>query len=204
MSTETELRHTGTSPIVRQDGKRGDIRLFTDGGLIGRNPSADGLTWAWCRVENGVRVDEDYGWLRASELPMRPETGLHEATSNQAEFLAALQAFEALAPGEIVHVYTDSAVTIKRWAEMGALHGIPVMWRVRMNACLKRHGGSFWHHVDGHPSKADLERGRKENGDMVSEHNVYVDALTQLAVKVARLCLESEREHGLVMAGGRE
>lgn len=186
-----------TPSIARQ------ASIYTDGGLLSSNPSPLGFTWAWCRVEDGERVAEASGWVRASELPVRPETGQHEATGNQAEFYAMLRAFEALAPGEIVHVFTDSEITIRRWAQEGSLRGIPISWRQRMAECLRSHGGSFWHHLDGHPSRADLERGHKESGDPVSEHNVYVDWLCRQRGRLALLTLESEKDTGETFEGGR-
>jgi ribonuclease HI len=194
---------TGAGQTNRAPSRAEQVSIYTDGGLLSSNPSSLGFTWAWCRVEAGVRVAEASGWVRASELPPRPETGIREATGNVAEFYAVLMAFEALADGEIVTVFTDSEITIKRWAEVGALHGIPISWRQRMNHCLARHGGSFWHHLDGHPSKADLERGHKENGDAVSEHNVYVDALCRQAGRIGLLTLGSEQDHGKPFSGGR-
>lgn len=198
------------APILRAASPLVHPSLYTDGGLLGSNPSSRAITWAWCRVEQGVRVDEEAGWIRATELPVRAETGFHEGTSNQAEFFAALRALESLADGEIVSVYCDSQVTIDRYNGRGGLNGIPPLWRVRMNQALRRHGGSSWHHVDGHPSATrkgpdgmtDLQRGHKLNGDPVSEHNVYCDMLCTQQVVIAELVLESERARGISFGGG--
>lgn len=183
----------------RRDPPESLPRLFTDGGLLSQNPSPLGGSWAWCRVERGSVVAEGAGVIWAAEMPDRM------VTSNQAEFYAVWQAFRALDDGEIIDVYLDSDVTLSRWYGDGRFgrKGIPAVWWDGMNAELRRHGGSNWHHLAGHPStrpnggdgKSDLERGyklRKDGspGEPVSEWNVYVDRLCTLHARLGNLVLE--------------
>ena len=45
------------------------IALYTDGGVIGQNPSPIGGTWAWCMVsEGGERTRHAYGYVTPADL----------------------------------------------------------------------------------------------------------------------------------------
>lgn len=165
------------------------VDLYTDGGLTGSNPSQIAGSWAWVRVDDGVKTAEQCGWLRADCMPDG------RITSNQSEFYAVLKAFEALKDGEIVHVYLDSEVTYKRWSQSAGRHGISDEWYHQMGAELRRCGGSFWHLIAGHPSLEDLARvpPSKKDGTPVSAWNVRADQLTRFAGALAGLVLLSER-----------
>lgn len=175
------------------------VRIFTDGGLLSPNPSNRGGSWAWCRVERDAIVSEASGVIWADDMPDGT------VSSNQAEFYAVLQAFRSLADQEIVDVYLDSDVTFSRWYGDGRFgnRGVPPAWWEAMNGELRRHGGSNWHRIAGHPSsrpngpdgKSDLERGYKlrrdgSPGDSVNKWNVHVDAMCTLQAALGNLILE--------------
>ena len=45
------------------------IALYTDGGVIGQNPSPIGGTWAWCMVgADGTRTRHAYGYVTPADL----------------------------------------------------------------------------------------------------------------------------------------
>ena len=45
------------------------IALYTDGGVIGQNPSPIGGTWAWCMVgADGTRTRHAYGSVTPADL----------------------------------------------------------------------------------------------------------------------------------------
>lgn len=57
------------------------VALYCDGGVIGRNPSKFGGTWAWCAVdETGARVIE-----RSDRIDCRP---FQLITNNHTEQIA--------------------------------------------------------------------------------------------------------------------
>lgn len=175
-------------------------QLFTDGGCVGAYPWRSGLTWAFCVVLNGERIADGAGWIRPEELPGP------EGEPNQAEFYAVMMGLAELlvlfGDDVIFDAYTDSEVTIARFAKSATLYGIPQEWRDRAYGALRRTGGSSWHHVKGHPTKKDLERGRTESGTPVSVHNVYVDSLCKIHGRLAALAV-AERENQRVAGGVR-
>lgn len=179
--------------------------------MLGHNPTRQAITWAWCRVELDRIVSEGAGWIRASELPMRPETGIAEGTNNQAEFYAILDAFEHLEDGAVVTVYSDSRIAINWWENVRSnLRSIPIDWRIRQNRELRRHGGSEWRHLHGHPTARKLadQADRRARGEDVSEdgysiYNDHVDRLCRSMSALAQLALTTERECGVAVSGGR-
>ena len=64
-----ERRYTPAAPIVG---------LYTDGGVIGQNPSLIGGTWAWCLVDaSGEMRRHAVGWLTPAELDAEAVTNNH-------------------------------------------------------------------------------------------------------------------------------
>jgi ribonuclease HI len=176
-----------------QDTTKPWLALFTDGGCVDRNPSDVAITWAWRLVVDGQPKAERSGFIRATELPEG------RGTNNQAEFYAVLDGFRHLEDTAIVYVFLDSEITLKRWAQGAAHRGIPSAWYRAMGAELARHGGSFWHLMSGHPTRASLAQaeknadGKDDNGRTVSVHNVRVDLLCRMAGALAGLVLFDER-----------
>lgn len=175
--------------------------IYTDGGLLSANPSNRGGTWGWVRVVDDEIIAEGAGWIPASEMPGGT------VSSNQAEFRAVLEAFRDLPDEAVVVVCVDSEVTLGRWYGTGVYGrtGIPDSWWEGMNAELRRHGGSNWVQLAGHPSVrpgsdglTDLERGYKltrdgQRGLPVSKWNVYVDRLCTAQAVLANILLDCDR-----------
>src|SRR4051794_41446106 len=81
--------------------------IYADGGVIDRNPSSIGGTWAYCHVDDDDnRISEQGGIFIPSPRGL--------VTNNRMEFLALLSALEALPSGWSGRVCSDSRVTLGR------------------------------------------------------------------------------------------
>ena len=155
------------------------LDLFTDGGVIGMNPSPIGGTWAFCLVDSaGERVTCDSGVI----TPV--EAGLPAITNNLTELLAIVNGRKALPYAWSGTIYSDSWVSLQRVFHAAKLANVPP-WLVARLQTLQRDGwfgGCGWQLLDGHPTKAQLAAGVGKRGGMVSIHNVFCDAeCTRLA-----------------------
>jgi ribonuclease HI len=153
------------------------LDLYTDGGVIGVNPSPIGGTWAWCLVDaTGKRVC-DYSGVITPE-----QAGLPSITNNLTELLAIVNGREALPYAWTGTIHSDSWVSLQRVFLAAKLKNVPP-WLVDRLQKLQRDGwlsGCAWKLLDGHPTKAQLAAGVGKRGSMVSEHNVWCDqACTQ-------------------------
>lgn len=144
--------------------------LYTDGGCIGRNPSSLGGTWAWCLVdENGKLLEHESGIVEPSNI------GLLTVTNNLTELLAAVKGLSVMPAKWSGIIYTDSLVTLRRITKSQKFNGIP-NWLRKETLDLRKNRQWKVILVGGHPSKADLIRGkRKKNGLIVSQWNVFCD-----------------------------
>lgn len=145
------------------------VALYCDGGVVGKNPSEVGGTWAWCGVDaSGRRVIERGGFVPAR--PGRP------VTNNHTEQIAITLALEAMPAGWTGTVYSDSNVALGRVFKGWATNNLPRNISERSAAALRRLGKVETVLLQGHPTKADLERGvGAKRGYPVSEHNVWCD-----------------------------
>lgn len=148
------------------------LALYSDGGVIGRNPSPVGATWAWCHVgEHGGQVAGDFGIIRPEDV------GLPAVSNNVSEYMALLKGFEALPPGWCGNVYTDSFVTLCRFRgfRRAKTNGLPAELVARCRAVMSRMGRLNFTLLKGHPTREDLQRGRTSKGEPVSVHNQWCD-----------------------------
>lgn len=151
------------------------VTLFADGGVIGRNPSPIGGTWAWVAVDAAGDVVAQASGV----LPAPPGSTV---SNNFAEFAAAVQALEQMPDGWAGTLASDSAVTLGRLCSGWTLAGIPLAWVQRGAAVLQRLGPITPLLLQGHPTRADLARGiGSKRGYPVSIHNVTCDRLCQEA-----------------------
>jgi ribonuclease HI len=168
------------------------IDIYTDGGVIGKNPSKHGGTWAFVAVRGGASVFENSGIL----LP--ESVGTPAISNNMAELIAVMNAVEWSQRWPTT-IYTDSIISLYRlnnkkskWA------GIPdpirnLFLRIRSeHSCL--HKAVL---VKGHPTKADLERGTSEHGIPVSPWNVRADKLCGMVAAEARSYAAHEIRRGV-------
>lgn len=142
--------------------------VFVDGGIVGRNPSEIGGTWAWCEVIDGERVQEQSGSVTPEEI------GLPRVTNNFTELLAAVLALEAMPDGWCGTLYTDSKITLYRLKGSRKFAGIPDSLRER---CERQRERLRFEVVllGGHPTVLEMYRGRRSDGTPVSCWNVWAD-----------------------------
>jgi ribonuclease HI len=156
--------------------------LYCDGGVIGRNPSPAGGVYAWCLVFEGARIAEDVQHVTPEEI------GVEAVSNNNSELLALLSGIEQLPDGWRGMVSSDSQVALG-WVFLGWSQAkVPQVLADRLNR-LRKSGklrGIAWRLLQGHPTRADLERGVGAKRKLpVSAHNVYVDELcTAMARRV--------------------
>jgi ribonuclease HI len=148
------------------------IALYTDGGVIGQNPSPIGGTWAWCVVDaNGQQQRHASGWMSPAEMDA------DTVTNNHTELLALVLGLEALDEGFAGTVYSDSWVSLQRVFLAAKLNNVPAWLVDRLQAIQKsgRLATVSYKLLDGHPTKAQLEAGIGKRGNPVSAWNVWCD-----------------------------
>lgn len=145
------------------------VALYCDGGVINRNPSMIGGTWAWCGVdEEGNRVMREGGVVEPVDA--RP------VTNNWTEQIAITKALEAMPDGWSGTVYSDSQIALGRVFLRWRTKNLPDNIKQRGIDALKRLGRVTHCLLQGHPTKADLVRGvGAKRGFPVSVHNVWCD-----------------------------
>jgi ribonuclease HI len=146
--------------------------LYVDGGVIARNPSPIGGTWAVRLIENGQVCQERSGII----IPQ--DAGLPEITNNLTEMLALLRGLECLPDSWIGVIFSDSQVTLGRVFDGWKWQNIPLWMHHQFQAQRRRL--VYWDRIghvllDGHPTKAQLAAGIGKRGHLVSEHNIWCD-----------------------------
>jgi len=121
------------------------IACYADGGVIGRNPSQIGGTFAWCHIDANNRQVASY-----SGVITPVEAALPAITNNLTEMLALVAGLEALPLHWRGTVYSAALQHIDR------PHCTYVL-------------------LDGHPTQAQLAAGKGKRGALVSEWNVWCD-----------------------------
>lgn len=166
------------------------IALYADGGLILRNPSDIGGSWAWCAVDaDGNRLIESGGIVPATEK--------RAITNNHMEQIAITLALEAMPAGWSGKVYSDSMVALGRIFKGWRVTNLPANIAKRSAAAVARLGRIESVLLQGHPTKADLERGIGAKRNLpVSIHNVWCD---QECSRQAKLFL---KDRSLMIPGG--
>lgn len=154
------------------------VAVYADGGLIKKNPSSYGATWATCHVdENDQRV-----W-RASGMILPARWNGYQLENNQSEFFALLQGLKALPDGWRGYAYSDNQNTIRRFSDPyhATFNGIPKAWVQDMRDTWERLGSVRFTLLKGHPNKKNVEKSVKAggvievDGKLVSHHNAWCD-----------------------------
>lgn len=158
--------------------------LYTDGGVIGPNPSTVGITWAWRLVgPDGAPLQHNVGAFLCDDVS--PTLG-----NNFAELLAAVEGLESLPVGWRGTLASDSQNTIGRiFLGWKVKTGVPPWLLNRLRAVQQRIDLPNCRYVllDGHPTQAQLDAGRGKRGAPVSVHNVWCDQqCTALGQQIAR------------------
>jgi ribonuclease HI len=172
------------------------IHVYCDGGVIERNPSPIGGTWAWVAVSCGRKVDDDSGLIIPGQTKLLPkgdpivELG-HKITNNFMELFAAWQALNRPCV-----LWTDSEVTKHRLTAGRSFAGIPQWLRLKI-LDLRRTGLWTVELVAGHATKAELEAGISKRGHPTSKWNSWCDARCRLEAETYLKKLRQEKDLGV-------
>lgn len=156
-------------------------RLYADGGVVLKNPSPLGGTWAYCMVTaDGRLLYEDYDVVRANKFP----AGV--VTNNQMELLAVIRGLQTLRREMVVHVCSDSEITLGRLFKGYAMENIPEWMVNELNierGRLHQFKDFKYTLISGHPTKLQLETGIGKHGHPTSEWNMRADELCHMAAE---------------------
>lgn len=160
--------------------------IFCDGGVISRNPSSIGGTWAVVLVgPDGAEVD------RRRNVITPQEAGVIAVSNNYTELLAACMGLSLVPDGWAGALYTDSNVTRCRLLGVHPrMAGIPAALEEFMWAQRRRLGPFTVTLLGGHPTKDDLFRGVGKRGLPVSRWNVLCDKLCSAAARAYLATME--------------
>src|SRR5574338_1198510 len=93
--------------------------LYVDGGVIGKNPSTQGGTWAARLMRDAFVVCEIKGVVTPKEAKLK------EITNNLTEMLALIRGLQLLPTAWTGTIFSDSMVTLGRVFEGWKWNGIP-------------------------------------------------------------------------------
>ncbi|HRH46902.1 MAG TPA: hypothetical protein PKY82_34970 [Pyrinomonadaceae bacterium] len=109
------------------------VALSTDGGLIAKNPSPIGGTWAFCGVNaKGQIVLENSGIVLAPPLKL--------VTNNHTKQIAIVKALEAMPEGWSGQISSNSKVSLGRVFQGWQENNLPPNISARTTAALRRLG----------------------------------------------------------------
>lgn len=168
--------------------------LYCDGGVIDRNPSKDGGTWAFVWVIDDLILKSGYGVITPAQA------GMETVSNNLTEMLALVRGLQSLPAIWSGTVLSDSQITLGRAFDTWKWKNIPNWLRAEFEA--ERARLTRWEKVEhtllqGHPTKAELAAGFGSRGYPVSEWNVWCDkACNQMAAEFL------ERRGKPIFAGG--
>ncbi|MEI6415740.1 MAG: RNase H family protein [Pseudomonadota bacterium] len=156
-------------------------KLYADGGVIQKNPSEIGGTWAWIMVnELDQHVDSSWGTITPAEARMPA------ITNNLTEMLALICGLERLPANFAGTVYSDSKISLGRLHWGWKWSNIPTWMHRRFTSAITRLDN--WDmdriqfiHLDGHPTQEQLASGIGKCGNPVSAWNVRCDKLCEEA-----------------------
>lgn len=143
---------------------------FTDGGVGFVNPSPHCGTWAFCHVLDDKIVHQ------ASGVVLPNQDGYGDTVSNNtSELLAIVRCVAALPERWEGVLYGDSLNSLNRFRGKGTPKGVPKLLWQEMLFQRSRHPELKMVLLGGHPTRADLERGVRGDGKLVSPWNVAMD-----------------------------
>jgi ribonuclease HI len=153
------------------------VAIYADGGVILKNPSAIGGTWAYCLVD-----EHDERFIRAGGVV--PATPSRMITNNHMEQIAIIRALEEMPAGWSGMVCSDSKIALGRVIEGWAGRNLPNNVAKRSALAVVRLGKIEPVLLQGHPTKLDLQKGiGARSGRPVSKHNVWCDKECQRQAK---------------------
>lgn len=157
--------------------------LYADGGVIKKNPSTVGGTWAFRITSAGVVVAEHSGIITPADARVPA------VTNNLTEMLALVRGLQALGKTNSKWtgtVYSDSQITLGRAFEGWKWTGIPSWLMGEYQYARKRlvNWDQIGHVLlSGHPTRDQIEQGIGKGGRPVSIHNQWCDKACGIAAK---------------------
>ncbi|MDR3572831.1 MAG: hypothetical protein P4L50_03135 [Anaerolineaceae bacterium] len=147
-------------------------QLFCDGGVVGKNPSEIGGTWAFRLLTDGIVTCEKSGHITPEDAQMPV------VTNNLTEMIALIKGLQNTPTDWIGTVCSDSQVTLGRVFQGWKWNGIPLWMHKQFQQIVKEH--TNWDKIDyvrldGHPTKEQLKSGIGKRGGPVSIHNQWCD-----------------------------
>jgi ribonuclease HI len=162
------------------------MALYADGGVIRKNPSSIGGTWAFCLVgPDGEQVLEYSGLVIAKGKPRHPDIptavmpDAGDITNNVTEFVALSVGLAFLSecfPGWSGEVCSDSRITLIRMFEMAKTRGLPPDLVALAAECRSKLGTLTPVLCKGHCTREWLAAGQHPDGRRASKHNAWCDA----------------------------
>lgn len=149
------------------------LKLYTDGGVIFKNPSPYGVTCAFALVKDDRLIHKESYLIVGNDL----------TTNNQSELLAIVFGLEFLHfinENSVAEVCSDSEVSIRRTFLGGSMNNVPQWIQNRLlNAqeALKCWNKFSYTLLGGHPTRISLKKGTNAKGQPVSKWNVLCDEL---------------------------
>lgn len=152
------------------------LKLYTDGGVISKNPSPYGGTWAWVLVRDDKEIIRKSGYIIQTERYF--PSGV--VTNNQTELFAIIQGLHVLMDDDVVEICSDSNVSLGRVFRGSSFNNIPTWMMGALS--IQQMRLSRWNEfsytlIGGHPQKASLKKGTNAKGQPVSKWNVLCDQM---------------------------
>lgn len=157
------------------------LHLYTDGGVIDKNPSPIGGTWAWVLVDkdNETVIDSKSGAFQPGVFRMYPNGPRYETVSNNVtEMVAMLKGLRAVPLNTPFIVYCDSMITLGRIFRKWRWRGMPpLIEKVWFASITEKMNLDKIKNIQlaGHPTEAQLASGVGRHGYVVSKWNVLCD-----------------------------
>lgn len=166
--------------------------LYCDGGLMKKNPSSIGGSWAFCGVDSERKLLIAY-----ADIVVCKESQI--ISNNTTETIAICKALELMPIGWDGTIISDSKVALTRTFSNPKFTGCPGNVRIRLKEAFNRLKVKNYIHVAGHPiitelkgefgfdneTNLPLSRKLSDSGKQMpcSKHNAYVDALCNQVMK---------------------
>ena len=159
--------------------------IYCDGGVIKKNPSSIGGTWAWCLVKDEVILKWNAGVVTPDDI------GMDSVTNNFTELLAAVNSLAYILgayPDWEGKFCTDSLITLNRLTCSKSFNNVP-KWLVDKTLQLRSNRKWKASLVKGHANKKEIESGWSGRHP-TSKWNSWCD---EKCSELAKLYLEGKK-----------
>lgn len=152
------------------------FELYTDAGIVIGSPSVWGGSWSWILVNHGAIVSQDSGHLRPSHF------GLETVENNLLETFALARGIAAMpnvfGMGGVVYCDNENAIRRQLNPRTAKMKFVPDWLKDQLTTNAQRFKLDI-RLLGGHPTKAELAAGKREDGKVVSRWNVLADKMCQ-------------------------